>query len=93
MEEKEISLYQSVGMIFMRLGIKSITMDSIAKELRVSKKTLYKYVKDKADLVNKVMQLKCSTEECLIHDFAKNAGNAIDEILMISKYVSAQRKI
>lgn len=63
-------------------------MDDIAKELKISKKTLYKFVKDKADLVNKTMQLKCSAEECLINGFAKNATNAIDEILMISKYVS-----
>ena len=90
MNEKEIEVYQAVGMIFMRLGIKSLTMDNIAKELKISKKTLYKYVNDKADLVNKVMQLKCSAEECLIQNISENAENAIDEIIMISKYVSAQ---
>lgn len=90
MNEKEIELYQNVGLLFIRLGIKSLTMSNIAKELRISKKTLYKFVKDKADLVNKVMQLQCSAEECLVEGFAKNAKNAIDEILTISKYVSAQ---
>ena len=90
MKEKELELYQSVGLLFLSHGIKSMTMDNIAKQLKISKKTLYKSVKDKADLVNKVMTLKCSVEECLMVDFAKNAKNAIDEIIMISKYVSAQ---
>lgn len=90
MEEKELELYQNVGLIFLNHGIKSMTMDNIAKQLKISKKTLYKSVKDKADLVNKVMALKCSVEECLIEGFVKNSNNAVDEIIMISKYVSSQ---
>ena len=37
--------------VFMKYGIKSVTMDDLARHLSISKKTIYKYVKDKKDLV------------------------------------------
>lgn len=42
--------------LFQRYGIRSVTMDDIARELSISKKTLYNYVKDKKDLVAQVMR-------------------------------------
>ena len=51
MEPMDKELLDQVRKIFMRYGIKSVTMDDIARELKVSKKTLYKYVTDKPDLV------------------------------------------
>lgn len=41
------------GEIFLKLGFKSVTMDDIANELGISKKTIYKYFKNKAELVDK----------------------------------------
>ena len=37
--------------LFLKLGFKSVTMDDIANELCISKKTLYKYFKNKQALV------------------------------------------
>ncbi|CEN38078.1 Uncharacterized HTH-type transcriptional regulator yvaF (fragment) [Capnocytophaga canimorsus] len=37
------------------LGIKSVTMDDIARKAGVSKKTLYNHFKDKTDLVRTVV--------------------------------------
>jgi len=37
--------------LYTKYGIKSITMDDVARELSISKKTLYQYVTDKDDLV------------------------------------------
>ena len=39
--------------LYMKYGIKSITMDDVAKELGISKKTLYQHITDKDDLVSK----------------------------------------
>ena len=33
--------------LFMKFGIKSLTMDDVARKLGMSKKTLYQFVKDK----------------------------------------------
>ncbi|MEM1220215.1 MAG: helix-turn-helix domain-containing protein, partial [Bacteroidota bacterium] len=37
--------------LFLRYGIRSVTMDDISKEMGISKKTLYQYVDNKADLI------------------------------------------
>jgi AcrR family transcriptional regulator len=42
--------------LFRRYGIKSITMDEIASQLGVSKKTLYQYFSDKDELVESVVR-------------------------------------
>lgn len=39
--------------VFVKYGVKSITMDDISKELGISKKTLYTVVKDKNELIEK----------------------------------------
>lgn len=53
-ETKQIM--DKVGRLFKKYGIKSITMDDISRELGMSKKTLYQYFSDKAELVEKVIQ-------------------------------------
>jgi AcrR family transcriptional regulator len=63
-------------------------MDDIANELKISKKTLYNYVKDKKELVLKVMDLNCC-DDCSVGDKIKeSSANAIDELLDISNHVS-----
>ncbi|MEJ5267983.1 MAG: TetR/AcrR family transcriptional regulator [Bacteroidales bacterium] len=44
-------ILKEAGMMFSKYGIRSITMDYIASELGVSKRTLYEIFKDKDDLV------------------------------------------
>lgn len=80
-------MLRDVTAIFMTYGIKSMTMDDIARQLHISKKTLYQYVKDKSDLVLKCMDLEICGEECEISTIIDKNLNAIDENLEISKYV------
>lgn len=69
--------------LFMRLGIKSLTMDDVARELGISKKTLYQFVESKDDLVNKVIELQL-TEECSRAEIvAQTAKDALDEMLNV----------
>ncbi len=56
MDEKFAEILFKTGEVFMRYGLKSVTMDDVAREIKVSKKTLYKYVKDKSDLLCQVMK-------------------------------------
>ena len=53
MSEELKNILQKVRELYMKYGIKSITMDDVALELGISKKTLYQYVTDKDDLVGK----------------------------------------
>ena len=90
MDEKMKKIVLDAGNVFMRYGIKSVTMDDIARELKISKKTLYKYVNDKLDLVCKVCSSQCEMERGLIAQIHDEKINAIDELIRMSKYVSEQ---
>lgn len=71
----------------MKYGIKSLTMDDIANELKVSKKTLYQFVSDKQDLVLKTLQKYCEGDKLMVAEIQNKAANAMEESLMITKHV------
>lgn len=83
--EQQEKWLRRIAELFMRLGIKSLTMDDVARELGISKKTLYQFVENKDDLVKKVIELHL-TEECSRSDeMAKTAKDALDEMLIVIK--------
>ena len=72
---KEVIL-KKAGDIFLKLGFKSVTMDDIANELGISKKTIYKYFKNKAHLVDETtlhMHEAMHKEALKIYDLNYNA--------------------
>ncbi len=73
--------------LFMRYGIKSITMDDIASHLAISKKTIYQNFKDKDELVLEVMRLKLEEEKREIQEIVDTSSNAIEEIFRVSLYI------
>jgi AcrR family transcriptional regulator len=86
MEEEAQLIYGKVLLLFMRNGIKSMTMDDISRELGISKKTLYKYVTDKNDLVMKLMEEGRKLDECFVKEVQAKGMNAIDENFEISRF-------
>ena len=76
--------------LFMRYGLKSITMDDLARELGISKKTLYQYVDNKADLIAQIFRFKIEEERAMMEAFRANAQDAIDEILRLARYIVRQ---
>lgn len=92
MDEKLNELLDKVGDVFMRFGIKSVTMDDMARQLGVSKKTLYKYVSDKRDLVNKTFEKFLEDDKCMVNDISERNLNAIDEVFEISEKIMGNIK-
>ena len=86
METKERIIAQSM-MLFLRYGIKSITMDDISRELGMSKKTLYQYVDNKADLIDNIICQHINNEKMALTAIRKFTNDAIEEMLMIAKHV------
>lgn len=78
--------------VFMKYGIRSVTMDDLARHLGVSKKTIYKYVSDKKELVLKGMEYHHQLEVCAIEECIKQNFNAIDENFEISRVIADQLK-
>lgn len=75
--------------IFWNLGIKSVTMDDVATRLGISKKTLYQYVSDKNDLVDRVLKHLSFCYKCDIDAVrAREKQNAIDELYAITTTVA-----
>lgn len=93
MEEKEIKILQSAVHVFMRYGVKSVTMDDVARHLGVSKKTLYLYVKDKEDLLNKSVGCFLDNEATCMVEICGRGLNAIDENLEIMGWASSLLRV
>ena len=63
MEDKKGEIIEQALGVYMELGIKSVTMDEMARQLGVSKKTIYLYVKDKNDLVEQTLNFAHENEQ------------------------------
>lgn len=70
--------------LFMRLGIRSVTMDDVARELSMSKKTLYQYFDNKDSLVTAVVEEHLAKERDEFCKIADEAENAIEEMHRIA---------
>jgi AcrR family transcriptional regulator len=70
--------------LFTKYGVRSISMDDIARQLGVSKKTLYQHFADKEDIV--VMTCKAHLDRNVVEfdGIRQTAKNAIDELAKIS---------
>jgi AcrR family transcriptional regulator len=78
--------------LFLNFGFKSITMDDIARELSMSKKTIYSYFENKSALVSSVTQSIYSTVTSGIDWICQQQLNPIEELYEIKKFVSLQLK-
>ena len=88
MDSKKIEILEKATQVFLKYGIKSVTMDDMARELAMSKKTLYNYFSDKNDLVVQIITMKTQYDQQKCQAVKKDANNAIDELFEISAYVS-----
>ena len=76
-----------ISNIFKKYGVKSVTMDDIAHELGISKKTVYQHFENKNDLIFKVSQYEFRNECDELDKLCSLYPNAIDQLLIISKYI------
>lgn len=70
--------------LFFKYGIKHVTMDDIARELGMSKKTIYQFYKEKDDLINQLCDVELKVHESEFDDLNRIAKDPIHEIMLIS---------
>jgi len=73
-------ILQTAETLFRKFGIRSVTMDEIASELGISKKTIYQNFEDKDSIVHEIARLNmmCDIEESeRIH---KESANPIEQV-------------
>lgn len=76
--------------MFKNYGIKSVTMDDVARELGISKKTLYLHFKDKSELVGIILKREFKEKADEFSEAMENKENAIEELF---EYYKVQIKI
>ena len=92
--ESELSrvLFNSTE-LFLQFGIKSVNMDQIASSCGISKKTLYKHVKNKEDLLEKAFEQAVVFMKAELEEAISNVdGNAIDQLFAMERFAEVHMR-
>jgi AcrR family transcriptional regulator len=68
--------------LFMRYGIRSISMDEVANQLGMSKKTIYQFYTDKDALVEDVINIELGSNEKECRNQKVQSENAVHEMFL-----------
>jgi AcrR family transcriptional regulator len=83
----EERILKETGEMFFRHGIRTITMDDIAANLGISKKTIYLYYRDKGELVKSFTEGELRLQEKEMYEIRKNSSDAIEEMLGLMSHL------
>ncbi|HEU4716283.1 MAG TPA: TetR/AcrR family transcriptional regulator [Bacteroidia bacterium] len=84
METKE-RIVSAAFELFFRYGIKSVTMDDIAKHLSMSKKTIYQFFRDKDEVVHTLMERALEEDHRDFENISKNSENVVESVFVMMK--------
>jgi AcrR family transcriptional regulator len=85
--ETRARIMEAAHDLFYQYGIRSITMDDIAKHLSISKKTIYRFFEEKDAIVGACCDGDLGNHGCRMEDIAKNSKDAVHEIIECMKYL------
>jgi AcrR family transcriptional regulator len=91
MENKD-RILEKAHDLFMQYGIRSITMDEIAAQLGISKKTIYQFFTDKDAMVEAVVNELINRNEEDCRGFILSAENAVHEIFIAMDFTQEMLK-
>lgn len=73
--------------LFLKYGVRSVSMDDIARHLSVSKKTIYQYFVDKDEIVTQVTMQHMEQTKSGLDAVEAMSKNALDELMRISAFI------
>ncbi len=73
--------------LFIRFGFKRVTMDDIAREMTMSKKTIYQFFKDKNEMVCAATEEHLQREEEQMEQLEAESENVIDFLIKITRMI------
>jgi len=91
MEVRE-KILEKASELYLRYGIRAVTMDDIAKELGISKKTIYQYFKDKSELVNQIAKIHLEIEAKRFIGLNESSENSVHELMLLSSCLRESMK-
>lgn len=77
-------LLKGADELFMKYGLRSVSMDDIARHLGVSKKTIYQHFADKDEVVESVAKAHMEMQREQFEKIAATSKNAVEEMVKIS---------
>ena len=89
MEVTERIIVES-GLLFSKYGIRSMTMDTLAEEMGISKRTIYERFKDKDALLLEVIRYHKQERSKEAHKIIEESDNAIEAMFRIMKVTITQ---
>ena len=78
----KVRIREKAKELFLRYGIRSVSMDDIANQLGMSKKTIYQYFTDKNELVDAVVDGEVTDMQSDCIKCTENARDPIEEIFL-----------
>jgi AcrR family transcriptional regulator len=73
--------------LMFQAGVKHVTMDDLATQLGISKKTIYQYFKDKDALLSSVVEFELANHALLCNQSTQAADNAVHEIFLLMSVI------
>lgn len=73
--------------LFLKYGFYKTTMDDIARELKISKKTIYKHFSTKNDLLNEIIENTKSYVRKNINRIVSNKDQSVIKIISLSDFL------
>ncbi|MDD2797616.1 MAG: TetR/AcrR family transcriptional regulator [Bacteroidales bacterium] len=87
MNPEQLEIINRVKEMYFRYGIKSVTMDDVARELSISKKTLYQHFSDKEQLVDAVVDQLLIEKIDIVDGLISGCSDAISEMFAIHQFM------
>jgi AcrR family transcriptional regulator len=87
MTELKDRILNEAEALFCQYGVKSITMDDIARHLGISKKTIYLHFEDKNELVKLQMKNMMDQNQCVMNINCQSSDNCIHEVFLAVTHI------
>ena len=71
--------------LFIKYGIRSVTMDQISRHLGISKRTLYENFEDKTELLQKSLDYLSSIKQDEAWELVRKSNNVIETIYLLAR--------
>lgn len=84
--ETRQKILNTAGDLFIKNGVRQITMDTIAQNLGISKRTIYENFKDKNDLLYNFLTEELSKHKKKTIEIIQNADNVIEALFSFGEF-------
>ncbi len=81
--DQKLTIVENSLELFVKKGCKAVTMDDVARENGISKRTLYEIFKDKTDLLEECLRYMYNQMEEYFNSIKGNTGNVIETLFIM----------